>query len=158
MILPDLNLIIHAYNRGSGSHRPAREWWEAALSNPRPVGLCWAVMLGFVRLSTQRRIFREPLPVSAACGEVRAWLAQPQVIILEPSRRHASIVFDLLERLGTGGNLTTDAHLAALAIEHQCELCSTDADFTRFPGLRWTNPLTAMSVRRRPPTPVEDDH
>jgi toxin-antitoxin system PIN domain toxin len=100
-------------------------------------------MLGFIRLSTLRAVFRQPLPVAAACDEVRAWLAQPQVIILEPGRRHAAIVFDLLEKLGTAGNLTTDAHLAALAIEYQGELCSTDADFTRFPGLRWTNPLAA---------------
>jgi toxin-antitoxin system PIN domain toxin len=145
MILPDLNVIVHAYNRGSVSHPHAREWWEALLSSSRPVGLCWAVMLGFIRLATQRRIFREPLPVAAACAEVRAWLVQPQVVILEPGRRHAAIVFDLLERLGTGGNLTTDAHLAALAIEHQCELCSTDADFTRFPGLLWMNPLAGSS-------------
>jgi predicted nucleic acid-binding protein len=82
------------------------------------------------------------LTASAACSEVRSWLAQPQVIILEPGRRHASIVFDLLERLGAAGNLTTDAHLAALAIEHQCELFSTDSDFMSFPGLHWTNPLT----------------
>jgi toxin-antitoxin system PIN domain toxin len=99
-------------------------------------------MLGFVRLSTQRKVFREPLSASAACNEVRAWLAQPQVIILEPGRRHASLVFDFLESVGTAGNLTTDAHLAALAIEHQCELCSTDADFSQFPGLLWTNPLS----------------
>jgi len=141
MILPDLNLVLHAHNRGSVFHLPAKEWWETALSSPQPLGLCWAVMLGFIRLSTRRIVFKEPLLVSAACGEVRAWLAQPQVIILEPGRRHASIVFDLLERLGTAGNLTTDAHLAALALEHQCELCSTDGDFARFPGLHWTNPL-----------------
>ncbi len=141
MILPDLNLILYAYNQGAASHLPAKEWWEATLSSPRPVALCWAVMLGFVRLSTQRKVFREPLSASAACNEVRAWLAQPQVIILEPGRRHASIVFDFLESVGTAGNLTTDAHLAALAIEHQCELCSTDADFSKFPGLLWTNPL-----------------
>ncbi len=143
MILPDLNLILYAYNRGAESHRLAREWWETTLSNPRPVGLCWAVMLGFVRISTRRAIFREPLPVSAACSEVRSWLAQPQVIILQPGKRHATIVFDLLERHGAAGNLTTDAHLAALAIEHQCELCSTDGDFGLFPGLHRTNPLAA---------------
>jgi len=143
MILPDLNLILYAHNRGAASHLLARAWWEATLSSARPVGLCWAVMLGFIRLSTQRSVFREPLPVSAACGEVRAWLAQPQVIIVQPGRRHASIVLDFLERLGAAGNLTTDAHLAALAIEHQCELCSTDSDFTRFPGLHLTNPLAA---------------
>lgn len=141
MILPDLNLILYAHNRGAVSHPQAREWWETTLSSPRPLALCWAVMLGFIRISTQRGIFQEPLPVSAACGEVRAWLAQPQVIILAPGRRHAAIVLDLLERLGAAGNLTTDAHLAALAIEHQCELCSTDGDFSRFPGLHWTNPL-----------------
>lgn len=141
MILPDLNLILYAYNRGSASHLPAKTWWETTLSNPRPVGLCWALMLGFIRLSTHRSVFKEPLSVSASCDEVRAWLAQPQVVILEPGQRHATILFDLLERLGTGGNLTTDAHLAALAIEHQCELHSTDSDFSRFPGLRWRNPL-----------------
>lgn len=143
MTLPDLNLILYAHNRGSVFHVPAKTWWETTLSGQRPVGLCWALMLGFIRLSTHRSVFQEPLTVSAACGEVRAWLAQPQVVILEPGRRHASILFDLLENLGTAGNLTTDAHLAALAIEHQCELCSTDSDFTRFPGLRWTNPLAA---------------
>lgn len=143
MILPDLNIILHAHNRGSAFHLPARQWWEATLSGPRPVGLCWAVMLGFIRLSTQRVVFREPLPVSAACSEVRAWLAQPQVVILEPGRRHASIVFDFLEGLGAAGNLTTDAHLAALAIEHQCELCTADGDFGLFPGLLWTNPISA---------------
>jgi toxin-antitoxin system PIN domain toxin len=141
MILPDLNLVIYAHNRSSASHLAAKDWWETTLSNPRPVALCWAVMLGFIRLSTQRGIFQTPLQVSAACNEVRSWLAQPQVIILEPGRRHASIVLDLLEKLGAAGNLTTDAHLAALAIEHQCELCSTDGDFKRFSGLQWTNPL-----------------
>jgi uncharacterized protein len=144
MILPDLNVILHAHNRGSAFHRKAKTWWETALSSPRPVGLCWVAMLGFIRLSTHRSVFPNPLPVTAACGEVRAWLAQPQVVVLEPGRRHAAILFDLLEGLGTAGNLTTDAHLAALAIEHQCELCSTDSDFTRFPGLRWMNPLAAQ--------------
>ncbi|HET9225575.1 MAG TPA: type II toxin-antitoxin system VapC family toxin [Thermoanaerobaculia bacterium] len=143
MILPDLNLILHAHNRGAAAHLPAKAWWETTLSSQHSVGLSWVVMLGFIRLSTRSSVFKEPLPVAAACDEVRAWLAQPQVTILEPGRRHASILFDLLESVGAAGNLTTDAHLAALAIEHQCELCSTDSDFDRFPGLRWTNPLDA---------------
>ncbi len=82
-----------------------------------------------------------PLPVTAACAHVRSWLAHPNVSILHPGERHAEILFGLLETLGAAGNLTTDAHLAALAIEHQVELHSTDADFVRFPGLRWTNPI-----------------
>lgn len=145
MILPDLNLILYAHNRGAVSHLAAKKWWEATLSSPRPVGLCWVVMLGFIRLSTRRGIFREPLTVALACSEVRAWLAQPQVVVLEPGRRHASILFDLLEGHGTAGNLTTDAHLATLAIEYQCELCSTDSDFKLFPGLHLTNPLAELA-------------
>ncbi len=141
MILPDVNLLLHAYNSESPVHAAARRWWEELLNGARPVGLAWAVLLGFLRIVTHREILARPLPVGRACDRVRSWLAQPQVAILHPGERHATILFDLLERLGSAGNLTTDAHLAALAIEHQAELHSTDADFTRFPGLRWANPL-----------------
>jgi hypothetical protein len=141
VILPDINLLVHAYNTRSALHATARPWWEEVLSGTRPVGLAWTAILGFIRLTTQRPVLANPLPVAVSCGHVRAWLAQPYVTILDPGARHAEILFGLLEALGTAGNLTTDAHLAALAIEHQAELHSTDADFSRFPGLRWTNPL-----------------
>jgi toxin-antitoxin system PIN domain toxin len=141
VILPDVNLLVHAYNSDSPVHDAARRWWEGLLNGTRPVGLSWVGVLGFIRIATHRQIFASPLPVLTACAHVRAWLAQPDVDILDPGTRHAEIVFGLLESLGTAGNLTTDAHLAALAIEHQAELHSTDADFARFPGLRWTNPL-----------------
>lgn len=141
MIVPDVNLLIHAYNSESPVHEVARSWWEGLLNGSQPVGLSWASMLGFIRVSTHRQIFTSPLPVATACAHVRAWLAQPSVTVLDPGARHAGILFGLLESLGTAGNLTTDAHLAALAIEHQAELHSTDADFARFPGLRWSNPL-----------------
>ena len=141
MILPDINLLVHAYNSRSPVHDRARGWWEGLLNTTQPVGLSWAGMLGFIRISTHRQILANPLPVASACSHVRAWLAQPYVAILDPGARYAEILFGLLEALGTAGNLTTDAHLAALAIEHQAELHSTDADFSRFPGLRWTNPL-----------------
>jgi uncharacterized protein len=104
-------------------------------------GLSWAAMLGFIRLTTSRQVMAHPVPVATAYGHVRAWLAQPYVAIVHPGDRHADILFGLLEALGTAGSLTTDAHLAALAIEHQAELHSTDADFARFSGLRWANPL-----------------
>ena len=141
MILPDINLLLHAYNRESAFHLGARTWWESLLNSTHPVGLSWVGVLGFIRIATDRQIFTSPLPVGAACGHVRAWLAQPYVTILDPGAKHAEILFGLLESLGTAGNLTTDAHLAALAIEHQAELHSTDADFSRFPGVRWVNPL-----------------
>jgi hypothetical protein len=142
MILPDVNLLVHAYNLDSPRHPEARAWWERTLSGSAPVGLAWSVALGYVRITTHPRILANPLSAASACAHVEAWLAQPQVMLLHPGERHAAILFDLLRRLGTAGNLTTDAHLAALAIEHQAEVCSTDADFARFPGLRWRNPLS----------------
>lgn len=141
MTVPDINLLVHAYNRESRVHPAARAWWEALLNGTRPVGLPWVTMLGFIRVATHRQILARPLSPAAACARVRAWLARPYVSILHPGERHAEILCGLLEELGTAGNLTTDAHLAALCIEHQAELHSTDADFSRFPGLRWKNPV-----------------
>jgi hypothetical protein len=142
VILPDVNLLLHAYNSESPVHASARRWWEGLLSGTRPVGLAWVAVLGFIRIATHRQVLHNPLPVTTACGHARAWLSQPYVGIVDPGDRHAGILFGLLEALGTAGTLTTDAHLAALAIEHQAELHSTDADFRRFPGLRWINPLS----------------
>jgi toxin-antitoxin system PIN domain toxin len=142
VILPDLNLLIHAYNSTSPVHAAAREWWEGCLAQNRPILLPWVVALGFLRLSTHRQIAVHPLPVEEACAIVEDWLARPQVSPIHPGNRHGAILFDLLRAVGTGGNLTTDAHLAALAIEHQLELQTTDGDFAKFPGLRWRNPLS----------------
>ena len=154
MVLPDLNLLLHAYNSGSPVHRHSKAWWESLMNETGPVGLPWVVILGFIRIGTHRHILAKPLSVAAACGRVRAWLAQPQVTILHPGERHAQILFGLLEDLGTGGNLTTDAHLAALAIEYQAELHTTDADFARFSGLRWKNPIPPPKrpVKKRGPS------
>jgi uncharacterized protein len=141
VILPDVNLLVHAYNAQSPVHPAARGWWEGLMNSAEPVGLAWVGLLGFIRITTHRQILENPMPVSTACAHARAWLAQPYVSILHPGDRHAEILFGLLESLGSAGNLTTDAHLAALAIEHQAELHSTDADFRRFGGVRWVNPL-----------------
>jgi len=141
MLIPDINILIHAYNSDSPSHACARSWWETTLRQSRPVGMPWATTLGFIRIMTHRGILENPMRVPDALGRASKWLEHPRVQILTPGERHAEILFDLLIRLGTAGNLTTDAHLAALAIEYQAELVSTDADFARFPGLRWFNPL-----------------
>ncbi len=105
------------------------------------VGLPWVSVLGFIRIATNPKILDNPLDVTSACRCVRRWLDRPQAVLIHPGDRHANILFNLLEAVGTAANLTTDAHLAALAIEHQAELHSTDADMARFPGLRWKNPL-----------------
>lgn len=141
MIVPDVNLLIYAYNRDAPDHAAARGWWERLLNADDPVGLAWATALGFVRLMTHRAVLVTPLGPQQAIAHVRSWLAQPNVELLEPGNRHLEILERLLVGIGTGGNLITDAHLAALAIEHQAELCSNDTDFGRFPGLRWHNPL-----------------
>ncbi len=141
MLIPDVNILLHAYNRQAPAHVPARKWWETALSGTRPIGLAWVTALSFLRLMTGSVIPERPLPVRDAIVTIRSWLTQPNVQILGPGEHHADILFGLLEKLGTGGNLTTDAHLAALAIEYNAELVSTDTDFARFPGLRWFNPL-----------------
>lgn len=141
MILPDVNLLVHAYNLQSPVHAAARAWWEDLLNGTRPVGLAWVGILGFIRVTTSRQVLAHPLPASEACDHVRGWLDQPYVSVLHPGDRHAGILFGLFDSLGTAANLTTDAHLAALAIEHQADMHSTDSDFARFSGLRWINPL-----------------
>ncbi len=141
MIVPDINLLVYAYDRRAGFHERARQWWERTLSGTEVVGLAWVACLGFLRLITNPRIFENPMPVPLATGAVKSWLARPQVRIIQTGAMHADILCGLLNELGTAANLTTDAHLAALAIEYQATLHTTDADFVRFPGLRWKNPL-----------------
>jgi toxin-antitoxin system PIN domain toxin len=139
--LVDANLLLYATDRQSARHDAARSWLAAQLSGPDSVAFAWSVLLAFLRLSTRGRIFEHPLSVERAFDVVEAWLAQPCVVILHPGERHATLVRQLLRPLGTAGNLVSDAHLAALAIEHGAELDSCDTDFSRFAGLRWVNPL-----------------
>ena len=141
MILADVNPIIHAYNTGFPNHTAARDWWEGALNGTEAVGLAWVTVLGFVRIMTHPRILQRPMTVEAAVETVHSWLELSVVEIVHPGDRHAEIWTRLLREAGTAGNLTTDAHLAALAIEHRARLASTDTDFARFQGLRWFNPL-----------------
>ena len=141
MIVPDVNLLIHAYNATSPVHGKARHWWEALMNGTRPIGLTWIATAGFIRITTNHRILAHPLPAKVACSHVRSWLGRPIVSVLQPGARHADLLFGFLESLGTAGNLTTDAQLAAIAVEFQAELHSTDADFSRFQGLKWKNPL-----------------
>ncbi len=141
MIIADVNLLVYAHNDAAPLHQRARAWWEDAIAREQPVGLPWAVAFGFIRLVTHPAVLVSPLLPMAAVVHVRTWLGQPAVRIVEPGPRHLDIVEQLLRATGVAGSLTTDTHLAALAIEHQAQLCSNDSDFARFPGLRWTNPI-----------------
>jgi uncharacterized protein len=142
VILPDVNLLIYAYNAADPQHRPAKDWWEGCLNGTRPVGLPWVVAAGFIRLMTHPRVLREPITSEQAVGHVQSWLDQPCLLIVEPGKQFPDRFFRFLSELGTAANLTTDAYLAALALEHQAEVHSCDTDFLRFEGLRWRNPLT----------------
>lgn len=149
MIIPDINLLIYAYDTNSPFHASAAGWWSDCLSGKEPVGLAPVVLFGFVRISTLPRVFLHPLTTAEAAELVRSWLRQPVAQVLESPADHAEQVLRLLEGIGTAGNLVTDAQLAALAIAHSAVLHTADADFLRFPGLQWLNPLTGAPGRRR---------
>lgn len=141
MILPDVNLLVYAYVAQSPQHGAARTWWERTVRSGDPVGLPWAVSLGFLRLVTHPAVLSTPMRPGQALAAIASWHERSNVHVLDPGPRHLGVLRGLLEGLSVAGNLTTDAHLAALAIEHGCTLASNDADFGRFPGLRWVNPL-----------------
>lgn len=142
MIVPDVNLLLYAYDADSGSHERAREWWQACLSGTEVVGLALVVAFGFVRVGTSPKAFRRPMTPAESAGHVRAWVERPVVQILDPGPRHVEDVLAMLEELGAAANLVTDAQIAALALEHGGVVHTTDADFVRFRGVRWLNPLT----------------
>lgn len=141
MILVDANLLIYAVNSDTTQHKPARKWLEATLSSPTDVGFGWVVLLAFIRITTHHRILPRPLSCEQALGYVDDWLQQPQCNIISPGKHHWPIFQNLLSATGTLGNLSTDAHLAALALENGATLYSADYDFLRFPGLQHVNPL-----------------
>ena len=141
MTIVDANLLLYAVNPDAPLHRAARPWLESLLSGTETVGFAWNVLLAFVRLSTRPAVFSRPLDAARAMDLIDDWLAQPCAVTVHPGERHARVLRDQLGVAGAGGNLTSDAHLAALAIEHKAELCSCDGDFARFPALRWRNPL-----------------
>lgn len=142
MIVPDSNLLIYAYTPSLPQHAAAKQWWGDALTNREPVGLSYQTIFAFLRISTNPRLFKTVLTVGDAGHHLRSWIAQPNVQIIHPAADHLDRVLDLLHQVGVAGNLVADAHLAALAMEHLAVLHTADADFVRFPNLRWHNPIT----------------
>lgn len=141
MILVDANLLLYAYHPRAREHDASRHWLEAVLSGPELVRFAWLTLWAFLRITTNPRVFERPLSIAEAGAAVASWLERSNAGILEPGERH----WEILRRLATtgqaGGPLLMDAALAAIAIEHGATLHTTDRDFSRFPGLKWTNPL-----------------
>ena len=141
MILVDANLLIYAIDSDSPHHKGARLWLEDVLSGTTHLGLAWVVILAFLRVTTRPGILKRPLAPESALAFVDSWFAQPYVSAVGPGDSHWAVLRNLLKTTGTAGNLTSDAHLAALAIERGCPVYSTDGDFKRFPGIEHINPL-----------------
>ena len=142
MILVDANILLYAQDSLSPHHQQAREWWYGRLSQGGPVCLCWTVLSAFIRIGTNHWVFDHPLSLEQALARVKSWLDQPFTRVVRPTEQHWTIFQQMLTDGQAVANLVTDAHLAALAIEHGCELASTDSDFARFPKLKWSNPLS----------------
>ncbi len=140
MKLVDANLLLYAVNIDSLEHEVARVWLERRLGGTEAVAFSWIALLAFLRIGTRESILPEPMSVTEAFDHIEEWLAQPPSVVLHPTVRHTAVLKGLLAPIGTAGNLTTDAHLAALAIEHGATIVSFDRDFGRFPGLPWIHP------------------
>lgn len=136
MKLPDVNVLVSGVHRQALHHPQARQWLETAFESTQAVAMTWTALIGFIRVSTRPGIFEQPLSVEDALGAVEQWLQHPNALVVGPGPRHAPLLSSLLLAAGRAGNLTTDAHLAAMAIEHGATLVSFDRDFQRFAGLR----------------------
>jgi toxin-antitoxin system PIN domain toxin len=141
MILVDANILLYAEDSLSEHHEAARIWWDTQLSGSSPVCLCWPVLAAFIRIATNTRLHQRPLTLKEAVNRVQSWIEQPCVRIIQPTEQHWDILRQMLHDGSATANLVSDAHLAALAVEHNCRLCSTDADFARFSKLNWRNPI-----------------
>lgn len=141
MILVDANLLLYAYDPSFPRHVAARNWFETAMSRSEPVGFAWVTLLAFVRIGTNPRALEHPLSLAEAAAIVSDWLDRPSATLLNPGERHWQILRDVMIKGQVRGPLVTDAHLAALAIEHGATLATTDRDFARFPGLKFFNPI-----------------
>ena len=145
MIVPDINLLVYAYNEGAPQHNTARRWWEGAVNGGESIGIPWIVSIGFIRLVTSSRVLTLPLSLSQATAYVQEWFEYTHITPLNPGTDHLNILQRNLDVVGIGTNLVSDAHIAALAMEYNAEVFSNDSDFTRFPGLRHRNPLETFS-------------
>ncbi|MDD5200798.1 MAG: PIN domain-containing protein [Terrimicrobiaceae bacterium] len=147
MILPDANLLLYAYDRSSPWHKAAAGWWSECLSGEEPIAIAPVVLFAFVRVATSPRAYDRPMKIETAASHVREWLDQPPVEVADLQPADVDLALHLLCGAGIGGNLTTDAQIAALSVRLRGEVHTADSDFARFPSVRWRNPLTKRTSR-----------
>ena len=141
MILPDVNILVHAYRTDAPRHQDYRDWLERQVNGPATFAMSELVLSGALRVLTHPRVFKTPSPTTQLIDEFARLLSQPNCMVVRPGPRHWPIFVELVTRAGARGNLVPDAYLAALAIESGSEWVTSDRDFARFPGLRWRHPL-----------------
>jgi uncharacterized protein len=141
-MLTDANVLVYAYSSNAVRHRDYKEWVQAMVSGPEPYAVSDFALTGMVRIVTSPRIFSEPAPIEHALEFAGAVRAQPHAVVISAGSAFWPVFSALCQEPGVQGKLVPDAHLAALAIEHGCELITTDRDFARFKGLRWRHPLS----------------
>ena len=141
MTFVDANILLYAEDQLSPHHEAIRYWWDKQLSGSHHVCLCWPVINAFLRIGTNSRVFKRPLLLKEATGRIQTWFEQPCVRLVSPTEKHWEIFQTMLHQGQAVANLIPDAHIAALAVEHGCTLFSTDADFARFPKVKWVNPI-----------------
>ena len=141
MIIPDINLLVYAHNQDDERYDAARSWWGNLLEGEESIGIPLAVSVGFVRLATNPRVMSPPMTSEEAVSLVRNWLRKPNVNSLDAGPNHFDHLLECLVAAGRAGRFVTDAHLAALALDHGAEIQTADQDFRTFPDVRWLNPL-----------------
>jgi len=142
MIIPDVNLLLYAVIDAFPQHDKVRQWWEATVNSDEMIGLADPAVFGFLRISTNPRLIKQPLSIDDAARHVETWLALPNVRWAQPGPGHHARALGYLRAAGTARNLTTDAQLAAIAADNNATMCSNDSDFARFSDIAWRNPLT----------------
>lgn len=144
MILLDANILLYAYGKDFPQHERVKRWLESAMEKRLHLGLAWIVILAFLRISTNAKPYAHALSLTEASGIVDELLAETNVSIVDPGSGHWSLLKSVAQDAAVQRNLYVDAHLAALAIEHDAALCTNDRDFLRFKGLRIVNPISAQ--------------
>ncbi len=140
MQLPDVNVLIYAHRQDAPEHDRYATWLRALVEAPEPFAIAEIVLAGFLRIVTNTKIFKPATPMETALAFCRRLVEWPRAVFVIPSRTHWDLFVKMCDAI-EGGPLVTDAYVAALAIEHGCELITTDSDFARFQGLRWRHPL-----------------
>lgn len=141
MILLDANLLLYSVNTDSLDHKSAYQWWRDLIQSETPIGIHTAVAFAFIRLSTNRRVFTQPLSAPDAFAYLNNWSSFPNVRLIEAKLEDIALAEQLLTTAGTGGNLVIVAQIVAAALRLNAKVHSADADFDRFKIVKWKNPL-----------------